>query len=171
MGFQIKFGKKTTADLVFKTGIFTEIKNFPLGSILYALEKRPAGGAIIARSAGSFVKLIQKDFKKGKAKVRLPSKQEVLISLNSKATFGIVSNSFHSLKVLSKAGRNRWLGTRPSVRGVAMNPVDHPHGGGEGKTSGGRHPVTPWGKPTKGHKTRSKKKTTDYLIIRRHRKK
>lgn len=148
--------EKQENDLVFKVGYFTELANFPLGSILYALEGK-SGGVKIARSAGTFVKLIQKDFKKEIARVRLPSKKEIDISLKSKATFGTVSNGFHNLKTLSKAGRSRWLGKRPSVRGVAMNPVDHPHGGGEGRSSGGRPSVTPWGRLTKGKPTVIKK--------------
>ena len=118
----------------------------------------------MARSAGSFVQLVAKEGKY--ATLKLPSGEMRLVLLTCRASIGTVSNANHMNVRLGKAGRNRWLGKRPCVRGVAMNPVDHPHGGGEGRTSGGRHPVTPWGKPTKGYRTRNNKRT-DKLIIRR----
>jgi len=108
----------------------------------------------LGRSAGSYVKLVQKDFDRNLARIKLPSKKEISVPLNVRAVFGMVSNISHNSKDLSKAGRSRWLGLRPSVRGVAMNPIDHPHGGGEGKTSGGRPSVTPWGRLTRGKPTR-----------------
>jgi len=147
-------GVKPSKDFVFKAGQFASLREFPLGSLLNSLEFKPGKGSQIGRSAGSYVKLIQKDFEKNLARVKLPSKTEVNIPLDSIAVFGIISNLFHRSKDLSKAGRSRWLGKRPSVRGVAMNPIDHPHGGGEGKTSGGRPSVTPWGRITRGLPTR-----------------
>ena len=140
--------------------------NIPVGTIIHNVELKVGGGAQIARSAGTYVQLIGKD--QGYAQLRLTSGEIRLIRAECLATIGAVSNPDKANIKLGKAGRNRWLGKRPAVRGVAMNPVDHPHGGGEGKTSGGRHPVTPWGKPTKGKRTRSNKKT-DRLIMRRRR--
>ncbi|MBT3552622.1 MAG: 50S ribosomal protein L2 [Rhodospirillaceae bacterium] len=140
--------------------------NIPVGTIIHNVEMKVGGGAQIARSAGTYVQLIGKD--QGYAQLRLTSGEIRLIRAECMATIGAVSNPDKANIKLGKAGRNRWLGKRPAVRGVAMNPVDHPHGGGEGKTSGGRHPVTPWGKPTKGKRTRSNKKT-DRLIMRRRR--
>ncbi len=148
-----KLSLKTDQDLILKTGHFASLRNFPLGSLLYSVEKTPGSGATYARAAGTYVKLIQKDLESKKAKVRLSSKKVISVPLDSLAFSGTVSNSFNNLKVLSKAGRNRWQGIRPTVRGVAMNPVDHPHGGGEGKTSGGRPSVTPWGRLTRGKPT------------------
>ena len=140
--------------------------NIPVGTIIHNLEMKVGAGAQIARSAGTYVQLIGKD--QGYAQLRLTSGEIRLIRAECMASIGAVSNPDQANIKLGKAGRKRWLGKRPSVRGVAMNPVDHPHGGGEGKTSGGRHPVTPWGKPTKGKRTRSNKKT-DRLIVRRRR--
>lgn len=140
--------------------------NIPVGTIIHNVEMKVGAGAQIARSAGTYVQLIGKD--QGYAQLRLTSGEIRLIRAECMATIGAVSNPDQANIKLGKAGRKRWLGKRPSVRGVAMNPVDHPHGGGEGKTSGGRHPVTPWGKPTKGKRTRSNKKT-DRLILRRRR--
>merc|ERR1711998_239411 len=135
-------GKKKKENPVFKTGVFTSLEEFPLGSLVHSLELKKNKGSQVARSAGSYVKLLQKDFDRKIARIRLPSKKEIFVPLDTMAVFGIVSNVFHSSKNLSKAGRSRWMGRRPSVRGVAMNPVDHPHGGGEGKTSGERPSVT-----------------------------
>lgn len=149
-------GQKKTTDLLLKTGHFGMLKEFPLGTVVYGVESSPGRGSSISRSAGTFSKLIQKDFSKGLARIKLPSRKEVFVSLDCLAFAGVVSNSTHSLKVLSKAGRRRWLGIRPHVRGVAMNPVDHPHGGGEGKTSGGRPSTTPWGRLTRGQPTAKK---------------
>merc|ERR1712100_521160 len=126
-------------------GIFSSLKNMPLGSILHSLSLSSNTKIKYARSAGTFVKLLQKDFENKTCRVRLPSKKEITIPLESMATFGLVSNPLHKNRNLSKAGRSRWLGRKPLVRGVAKNPVDHPHGGGEGETSGGRPSVTPWG--------------------------
>ena len=149
-----------------KPGNAMPMKNIPVGTIIHNVEMKVGAGAQIARSAGTYVQLIGKD--QGYAQLRLTSGEIRLIRAECMATIGAVSNPDQANIKLGKAGRKRWLGKRPSVRGVAMNPVDHPHGGGEGKTSGGRHPVTPWGKPTKGKRTRSNKKT-DRLIVRRRR--
>ena len=129
------------------------LENIPLGTLVNSLEIKSGKGAQYLRSAGTFGKLQQKNSKLGLARIKMPSKKNIFVSLNCLATIGIVSNISHKNKNMAKAGRNRWLNIRPTVRGVAMNPVDHPHGGGEGKTSGGRHSVTPWGKLTKGKKT------------------
>jgi large subunit ribosomal protein L2 len=154
-------GFKNRSEPVFKSGFAAPIKDFPLGSLVHSLELKPGKGSQLARSAGSYVKIIQKDFEKGLAKVKLPSKKEAVVSLNTFAVFGVVSNLSHRTKDLAKAGRSRWLGRRPSVRGVAMNPIDHPHGGGEGKTSGGRPSVTPWGRLTRGKPTRKGLRNTN----------
>merc|ERR1711865_887815 len=152
------------SDPVFKNGYFSSLRDLPLGSLIHSLELKPGKGAQLGRSAGTYMKLLQRNLDLNLAKVKLPSKQELVVPLDVKAVLGIVSNPTHSSKVLSKAGRSRWLGKRPSVRGVAMNPVDHPHGGGEGRTSGGRHPVTPWGKGTKGNRTRNNKRVNKLII-------
>ncbi|HEY8874959.1 MAG TPA: 50S ribosomal protein L2 [Stellaceae bacterium] len=128
------------------------------------VDVKPGKGGQIARSAGTYVQLVGRD--QGYALLRMASGEVRMVRSECRATIGAVSNPDHQNIVIGKAGRNRWLGRRPSVRGVAMNPIDHPHGGGEGKSSGGRHPVTPWGKPTKGKKTRQNK-STDRLIVRR----
>ena len=147
-----------------KPGNALPMTNIPVGTIVHNVELKVGGGAQIARSAGTYVQLIGKD--QGYAQLRMNSGEIRIIRAECMATIGAVSNPDKANIKLGKAGRKRWLGKRPAVRGVAMNPVDHPHGGGEGRTSGGRHPVTPWGKPTKGKRTRSNKKT-DRLIIRR----
>jgi large subunit ribosomal protein L2 len=147
-----------------KPGNALPMTNIPVGTIVHNVEMKVGAGAQIARSAGTYVQLIGKD--QGYAQLRMNSGEIRIIRAECMATIGAVSNPDKANIKLGKAGRKRWLGKRPSVRGVAMNPVDHPHGGGEGRTSGGRHPVTPWGKPTKGKRTRSNKKT-DRLIIRR----
>ena len=147
-----------------KPGNALPMTNIPVGTIIHNVELKVGAGAQIARSAGTYVQLIGKD--QGYAQLRMNSGEIRIIRAECMATIGAVSNPDKANIKLGKAGRKRWLGKRPSVRGVAMNPVDHPHGGGEGRTSGGRHPVTPWGKPTKGKRTRSNKKT-DRLIIRR----
>jgi large subunit ribosomal protein L2 len=140
------------------------IKNIPIGTQVHCIEMKPGKGAQIARSAGTVAQIvaIEGDY----ATVKLRSGEMRKIFSACKATIGEVGNSEHNLQSFGKAGAKRWLGVRPTVRGVAMNPVDHPHGGGEGKTSGGRHPVSPWGTPTKGYKTRSNKRT-DNMILRR----
>lgn len=140
------------------------LRNIPVGSVIHGIELKPGKGAQLARSAGASVQLVARDGQY--ATVRLRSGEMRKVLTECRATLGEVSNSEHSLRKLGKAGAKRWRGVRPTVRGVAMNPVDHPHGGGEGRTSGGRHPVTPWGVPTKGKKTR-KNKRTDKMIVRR----
>jgi len=147
-----------------KEGNTLPLRNIPVGSVIHCIEMKPGKGAQIARSAGTSAQLIARDGQY--VTVRLRSVEMRKILSECRATLGEVSNSEHSLRSLGKAGASRWRGVRPTVRGVAMNPVDHPHGGGEGRTSGGRHPVTPWGVPTKGYKTR-KNKRTDNLIVRR----
>ena len=144
-----------------------ELDNIPVGSTLHCIELKPKKGAQVARSAGASVQYVAKDG--GYASLRLKSGEVRKVLTSCRATIGEVSNAEHSLKSIGKAGAKRWLGVRPTVRGVAMNPVDHPHGGGEGRTSGGRHPVSPWGTPTKGYRTRNNKRT-DSLIIRRRKK-
>lgn len=152
-----------------KPGNAMPLRSTPIGTIVHNLEMKPGKGGQIARSAGSFAQIVGRDG--AYAIIRLGSGEQRLIHGDCLATIGAVSNPDQSNIKLAKAGRNRWLGKRPSVRGVAMNPVDHPHGGGEGKTSGGRHPVTPWGKPTKGKRTRSNKASDKYILRSRHMKK
>jgi large subunit ribosomal protein L2 len=141
------------------------LKNIPLGTLLHNVELKPGKGGQIARSAGSSVQLVAKEA--GYASVKMPSGEIRKIDMECFATIGTVGNIDHENVSIGKAGRSRWKGIRPHVRGVAMNPVDHPLGGGEGKTSGGRHPVTPWGMPTKGYKTRNSKTTDRYIVQRR----
>ena len=140
------------------------LRNVPLGSVIHCVELKPGKGAQLARSAGTSAQLVAREG--AYATLRLRSGEMRRVLTDCRATLGEVGNSEHNLRSLGKAGAARWRGRRPTVRGVAMNPVDHPHGGGEGKSSGGRHPVTPWGVPTKGHKTRTNKRT-DALIVRR----
>ena len=147
-----------------KPGNALPLKNIPVGTIVHNVEMKVGKGGQIARSAGAYVQLVGKD--QGYAQLRLSSGEVRMVRGECYATIGAVSNPDHQNVNYGKAGRMRWLGFRPHNRGVAMNPVDHPLGGGEGRTSGGRHPVTPWGKPTKGYKTRNNKKT-DRLIMRR----
>jgi len=147
-----------------KKGNAMPLRNIPLGSTVHCIELKPGKGAQIARSAGTSAQLVAREGNYATLRLRSGEMRKVLAEC--RATLGEVSNSEHSLRQLGKAGAKRWRGVRPTVRGVAMNPVDHPHGGGEGRTSGGRHPVSPWGMPTKGHKTR-KNKRTDKLIVRR----
>ena len=149
-----------------KPGNAMPLKSVPIGTIIHNVELKPGKGGQIARAAGSYVQLVGRD--QAYAIVRLNSGEQRLIHGSCMATVGAVSNADHANIKLGKAGRKRWLGKRPSVRGVAMNPVDHPHGGGEGRTSGGRHPVTPWGKPTKGKRTRSNKATQKFILRSRH---
>ena len=144
------------------------LENIPLGTTVHNVELKPGKGGQIGRSAGSAIQIMAKEGKF--AQLRLPSGEMRLVPIVCYATVGQVGNSDHENVVLGKAGRSRWLGRRPSVRGVAMNPIDHPHGGGEGKSSGGGHPRTPWGKPTKGYKTRKHKKLSDRYIVRRRKK-
>jgi large subunit ribosomal protein L2 len=140
------------------------IRNIPVGTIIHNVELQPGKGGQLARSAGTYVQLVGKD--QGFALLRLSSGETRRVMADCLASIGAVSNPDHANQNLGKAGRTRWKGIRPTVRGIAMNPVDHPHGGGEGRTKGGRHPVSPWGTPTKGYKTR-KNKRTDHLIVRR----
>jgi len=149
-----------------KPGNAMPLKNIPVGTVIHNVELKPGKGGQMARSAGNFAQLVGRD--QGLALLRLSSGEVRMVRGECMATIGAVSNPDHQNVNFGKAGRMRWLGQRPSVRGVAMNPIDHPHGGGEGRTSGGRHPVTPWGKPTKGKKTRSNKKTDAQIVRRRH---
>ena len=144
------------------------IKNIPVGTVIHNIEMKPGAGAKLARSAGSYAQIIGRDA--GYVQIRLRSGELRIVLETCIATIGAVSNPDHQNQKYGKAGRKVWLGRRPKVRGVAMNPVDHPHGGGEGKTSGGRHPVTPWGKPTKGKRTRTNKVTSKFIIRRRYQK-
>ena len=152
-----------------KPGNASPLRSLPIGSMIHNIEMKPGKGGQIARSAGAYAQLVGRDA--GYAQIRLGSGELRMVPDACMATVGAVSNPDHMNEVIGKAGRNRHKGRRPHVRGVAMNPIDHPHGGGEGKTSGGRHPVTPWGQPTKGHKTRTNKTTTKYIIRSRHVKK
>ena len=151
-----------------KPGNSMPMSNIPIGTIIHNVEMKAGKGGQIARSAGNYVQLVGRDG--GYAQLKLNSGELRMVRAECMATIGAVSNPDQANIKLGKAGRKRWLGKRPAVRGVAMNPVDHPHGGGEGRTSGGRHPVTPWGKPTKGKRTRCPKKASDKLIIRRRHK-
>ncbi|MBZ4201573.1 MAG: 50S ribosomal protein L2 [Methylovulum sp.] len=151
-----------------KLGNCMPLRNIPLGTTLHCVELKPGKGAQIARSAGTSVQLLAKEG--AHATIRMRSGEIRKILSDCKAVIGEVSNSEHNLISLGKAGAKRWRGVRPTVRGVVMNPVDHPHGGGEGRTSGGRHPVTPWGKPTKGYKTRKNKRTDNMIVRKRNQK-
>jgi len=151
-----------------KAGNSMRLRDIPVGSTVHCIEMKPGKGAQMARSAGASAQLVARDG--AHATLRLRSGEMRKVLSDCRATIGEVGNSEHNLRKLGKAGAQRWRGVRPTVRGVVMNPVDHPHGGGEGRTSGGRHPVTPWGVPTKGHKTRSNKRT-DGMIVRRRKQK
>jgi large subunit ribosomal protein L2 len=157
----------TRADV--KPGNAMPLANIPVGTIVHNVEMKAGRGGQIARAAGTYVQLVGRDA--GYALLRLSSGEVRMVRAECMATVGAVSNPDQANIKLGKAGRKRWLGKRPSVRGVAMNPIDHPHGGGEGRTSGGRNPVTPWGKPTKGARTRSNKKTDTLIVRRRHKSK
>jgi len=152
-----------------KPGNAMPLASMPVGTIVHNVEMKPGAGGKIARSAGTYVQYLGRD--SGYAVLRLTSGETRKVHLSCYATVGAVSNPDHANTSLGKAGRNRWKGIRPSVRGVAMNPIDHPHGGGEGRTSGGRHPVTPWGKGTKGMKTRNNKRTDKLIVRSRHKNK
>jgi large subunit ribosomal protein L2 len=154
-------------DVDIRPGNALPMQNIPVGTIIHNVEMKIGKGGQIARSAGTYAQLVGKD--QGYAQLRLGSGELRLVRAECIATVGAVSNPDQQNIKLGKAGRSRWLGHRPKVRGVAMNPIDHPHGGGEGKTSGGRHPVTPWGKPTKGARTRNNKRTDPLIMRRRHR--
>ena len=165
VGDVVTAGKKVDV----KPGNAMEIGSMPVGTIVHNVELKPGKGGQLARAAGTFVQVVGRD--RGMVIIRLNSGEQRYVRSDCMATVGAVSNPDNSNQNLGKAGRNRWLGYRPLTRGVAKNPVDHPHGGGEGRTSGGRHPVTPWGKPTKGAKTRSNKSTDRMIIRSRHAKK
>jgi len=154
-------------DAGIKPGNCLPLRNIPVGSIVHCVEMKPSKGAQIARSAGTSAQYVARDGSYVTLRLRSGEMRKVLAEC--RAVIGEVGNGEHSLRSLGKAGASRWRGVRPTVRGVAMNPVDHPHGGGEGRTSGGRHPVSPWGTPAKGFKTRSNKRT-DKLIVRRRNK-
>jgi large subunit ribosomal protein L2 len=149
-----------------KPGNCLKLKAIPVGTIVHNVELRPGRGGQMVRSAGAGAQLMAKEGKY--ATLRLPSGEFRKVILECRATIGQVGNTDHANRSLGKAGRSRWLGRRPHVRGVAMNPIDHPHGGGEGRTSGGRHPVTPWGFPTKGKRTRKNKRTDKFIVKRRY---
>ncbi|MEX1196552.1 MAG: 50S ribosomal protein L2 [Pseudohongiellaceae bacterium] len=164
----IKAGDKLVSgqDAPIKPGNCLPLRNIPLGSTVHCVELKPGKGAQMARSAGTSIQLVAKEG--SYVTLRLKSGEMRKVQAECRATLGEVSNSEHSLRSLGKAGAKRWRGVRPTVRGVVMNPVDHPHGGGEGRTSGGRHPVTPWGRPTKGYKTRKNKRTSNMIVRRRN---
>jgi len=151
-----------------KAGNCLPLRNIPVGSTVHCIEMKPGKGAQLARSAGAAVQLVAREG--SYATLRLRSGEMRKVHAECRATIGEVGNSEHNLRKIGKAGAKRWLGIRPTVRGVAMNPVDHPHGGGEGRTSGGRHPCTPWGVPTKGYKTRNNKRTDGMIVRRRNQK-
>ena len=163
-GVKVGDSLESGVNAAIKRGNALPLRNIPVGSTVHCIELKPGKGAQIARSAGTSAQLVAREGNYATLRLRSGEMRKVLAEC--RATLGEVSNSEHSLRQLGKAGAKRWKGVRPTVRGVAMNPVDHPHGGGEGRTSGGRHPVSPWGMPTKGHKTR-KNKRTDKLIVRR----
>ena len=152
------------ADADIKVGNCLPLSAMPTGTTVHAIEMRPGQGALMARSAGASAQLVARE--DGRALLRLPSGELRRVPDTCRATIGVLSNATHQNESGGKAGRSRWLGKRPTVRGSAMNPVDHPHGGGEGKSKGGRHPVTPWGKPTLGARTRDKKKASSRDIVR-----
>jgi large subunit ribosomal protein L2 len=156
---------KSGVDAPIKAGNALPMRNMPVGSTVHNVELKPGKGAQIARSAGAYVQILARDGQY--VTLRLRSGEVRKVEADCRATLGEVGNAEHMLRSLGKAGANRWRGIRPTVRGVAMNPVDHPHGGGEGRTSGGRHPVSPWGKPTKGAKTRKNKRTDKFIVRRR----
>ncbi|MEO5366269.1 MAG: 50S ribosomal protein L2 [Magnetococcus sp. WYHC-3] len=156
---------RTSGTAEVKPGNAMPLRILPVGTIIHNIELKPGKGGQMARGAGNSAQLMGKEGRH--AQLKLPSGEMRMVLLECMATVGMVSNADHANVKIGKAGRKRWMGVRPSVRGVAMNPVDHPHGGGEGRTSGGRHPVSPWGQPTKGKKTRGKGKPSDRLIMRR----
>ncbi len=156
-------------DAEMRPGNAMQIASIRVGTMLHNVELKPGKGGQLARSAGIGIQLMGKE--SGRAILKMPSGEFRRVDARCMASIGVVGNGDHSNRKVGKAGRTRWLGVRPTVRGVVMNPVDHPHGGGEGRTSGGRHPVTPWGVPTKGHKTRNKNKASNRDIIRRRKQK
>ncbi|MDP2253893.1 MAG: 50S ribosomal protein L2, partial [Thiobacillus sp.] len=154
------------ADAPIKAGNCLPLRSIPVGSTVHCVEMMPGKGAQIARSAGTSVQLLAREG--AYAQLRLRSGEIRKVHVDCRATLGEVGNEEHSLRSIGKAGANRWRGIRPTVRGVVMNPCDHPHGGGEGKTAAGRHPVSPWGTPTKGYRTRSNKRTSNMIVRRRN---
>jgi len=165
----LKVGDKIVStqnnQIPFKTGNAMPIGAIPEGLLVHNIELKPGKGAQMARSAGAYARIMANE--SGMVTLKLPSGEVRMVSENCIATIGMVGNKSHENIVIGKAGRSRWLGRRPKVRGVVMNPVDHPHGGGEGRTSGGRHPVSPWGMPTKGYRTRKKNKASNKYIVKR----
>jgi len=168
-GVQVGSQLMSGAEAPIKAGNTLPLRNIPIGTEVHCVEMQPGKGAQLARSAGAHVQVLAREG--SYAQLRLRSGEIRKVHIDCRATIGEVGNSEHNLESIGKAGRVRWRGVRPTVRGVAMNPIDHPHGGGEGKTSGGRHPVTPWGKGTKGTKTRHNKSTDRYILQRRRGKK
>ncbi|GMW01612.1 MAG: 50S ribosomal protein L2 [Candidatus Hydrogenedentota bacterium] len=168
-GLEVGMTITSGAAAEYQVGNTLPLANIPVGTFVHNVELTPGKGGQIARGAGTACQLLAREGKY--AALRLPSGEMRRVAIECRATIGTVGNEEHANLSLGKAGRSRWLGRRPKVRGVAMNPVDHPHGGGEGRTSGGRHPVTPWAVSTKGHKTRDKKKSSNQFIIRRRNKK
>ena len=164
-GLQAGASVQSGANAPIKAGNTLPIRNIPVGTTIHCVEMRPGKGAQIGRAAGSAIQLVAREG--NYAQIRMRSGEVRKIHIDCRATIGEVSNTEHSLRKLGKAGAKRWRGIRPTVRGVAMNPVDHPHGGGEGRTSGGRHPVSPWGVPTKGYKTRRNKRTSTMIVRKR----
>jgi large subunit ribosomal protein L2 len=161
-GMQLMSG----ADAPIKNGNALPLRNIPVGSIIHCVEMMPGKGAQLARSAGASVQLLAREG--DYAQLRLRSGEIRRVHVNCRATIGEVGNEEHNLRAIGKAGAQRWRGIRPTVRGVAMNPIDHPHGGGEGKTAAGRHPVSPWGTPSKGFRTRVNKRTDGMIVRRRY---
>ncbi len=165
LGLQVGATVMSGSEAEIAVGNCLPMRDIPVGTIIHNIELKLGKGGQIARSAGASAQLIAKDSKY--AQIKLPSNEVRKVLLDCHATIGQVGNVEHENISVGKAGRKRWMGKKPVVRGVAMNPVDHPHGGGEGRTSGGRHPSTPWGKPTKGYRTRRNKRTQDYIVRRR----
>ena len=163
-GATIQSGAKALIEI----GNCKSLRDIPVGTTVHCVELKPGKGAQLARSAGTAIQYVAQEGQYATLRLRSGELRKVLV--DCRATIGEVSNSEHNLSSLGKAGAKRWRGIRPTVRGVAMNPVDHPHGGGEGKTSGGRHPVSPWGQPTKGYKTRRNKRTNKFIVRRRNKK-
>ena len=165
----LKMGDKVIStqhnQIPFKTGNAMPLGSIPEGLLVHNIELKPGKGAQMARSAGAYARIMANEA--GMITLKLPSGEMRMVSEQCIATIGMVGNKSHESIVIGKAGRTRWLGRRPKVRGVVMNPVDHPHGGGEGRTSGGRHPVSPWGMPTKGYRTRKKNNASDKYIVKR----
>ena len=165
-GVQAGDAIQSGVDAPIKAGNAMPMRNIPVGSTVHNVELKPGKGGQLARSAGAYAQIVARDG--AYVTIRLRSGEMRKVLSEGRATIGEVGNAEHMLRELGKAGASRWRGVRPTVRGVVMNPVDHPHGGGEGRTSGGRHPVSPWGMPTKGYKTRSNKRTDKYIVRRRN---